>query len=317
MPYRALMDVVTWLLDSDPALRWQVLADLTDAPAQEVAAERARVATTGWGGALLAEQAEDGRWDGGTYRPGWAREDRPFFDAWTATHHVLQELADLGVDPASPEVRRAVGRVRDNVRWEHEDEPYFAGEVEPCINGIALRTSAYFGEDGGSIAATLLGTRLPDGGWNCWAEDATAVSSFHSTICAVEGLLAWERTGAATPEAAEARATGEEYLLARGLFRRRSDGTVADLRMTMLSYPTRWYHDILRGLEHFRVAGRRDERLAEVVDVLRAKADTNGMWHLENAHQGPCWLDYGEGEGFPSRWLTFRALRVLRWWDGV
>lgn len=311
------MDIVTWLLDSDPALRWQVLADLTDAPPDVVAGERARVATTGWGAQLLAQQADDGRWDGGTYRPGWAHEDRPFFDAWTATHFVLQQLVDLGIDPEGAPARRAVGLVRDRVRWEHDGEPYFDGEVEPCINGIALRSAAYFGQDGGAISDTLARTRLPDGGWNCWAEHGATVSSFHSTICAVEGLRAWERTGAATAAAQDARRTGEEYLLERGLFRRRSDGTVPDPRMTMLSYPVRWFHDVLRGLEHFRTADRRDPRLGEAVAVVRGKADEKGRWHLENAHEGPTLLDLDESEGFPSRWVTLRALRALRWWDGA
>ena len=42
------MTVLDWLLDSDPAIRWQVLRDLVHAPAGVVAAERARVATEGW-----------------------------------------------------------------------------------------------------------------------------------------------------------------------------------------------------------------------------------------------------------------------------
>lgn len=309
------MDVVAWLLDSDPALRWQVLADLTDAPPAEVAAERARVATTGWGAELLAEQADDGRWDGGTYRPGWAEESRPFFDAWTATHFALQQLVDLGLDPASPQAVRAADLVREHVRWEHEDEPYFDGEVEPCINGVALRTAAYLGQDATPMVRTLLGSRLPDGGWNCWDEDGTSVSSFHSTVCVVEGLLAWERTGHDGEDVRGARRSGEEYLLERGLFRRRSDGAVADPRITMLSYPVRWYHDVLRGLDHFRAADRRDPRLADAVELVRGKADARGLWSLENAHEGPTLLDLGEGEGFPSRWVTLRALRVLRWWD--
>jgi hypothetical protein len=315
------MDVLAWLLDSDPALRWQVLADLADAEPAAVAAEQARVAREGWGAALLAEQADDGRWDGGTYRPGWADDARPFFDAWTATHFVLQQLVDLGLEPASPEARHAVGRVREHVRWEHEDEPYFEGEVEPCINGVALRTAAYFDQPAERVVATLLRTQLPDGGWNCWAEHGAAVSSFHSTICAVEGLLAWEHAGhgsaEVTAEVTAVRRAGEEYLLERGLVRRRSDGSVADPRMTLLSYPVRWYHDVLRGLEHFRLAGRRDPRLADAVELVRGKRDDRGRWALENEHQGPALLDLGQGEGFPSRWVTLRALRVLRWWDEV
>ncbi|MCM3659900.1 hypothetical protein M3148_02650 [Georgenia satyanarayanai] len=311
------MDVVAWLLDSDPGLRWQVLADLTDAPQGEVAAERARVATTGWGAQLLAEQADDGRWDGGTYRPGWVDESRPFFDAWTATHFALQQLADLGLDPHSPQAAHALALVREHVRWEHEGEPFFDGEVEPCIDGVALRTAAYFEQDASPMVSTLLAGRLPDGGWNCWAEHGASVSSFHSTVCVVEGLLAWQRAGHDDADVRAARHSGEEYLLDRGLFRRRSDGTVADPRMTMLSYPVRWYHDVLRGLEHFRLADRRDPRLAEAVELVRGKADERGLWTLELHHEGPTLLDLGESEGFPSRWVTLRALRVLRWWDAA
>jgi len=311
------MDVIAWLLDSDPAIRWQVLRDLADSPLEVVARERARVVHEGWGARLLAEQAADGRWDGGTYRPGWVREDRPFFDAWTATHFSLQQLVDLGVDPAAPEVRRALALVREHVRWEHDGEPYFDGELEPCINGVALTVAAAFGQGGDRIVETLVGTRLGDGGWNCWADMGSTVSSFHSTICAVEGLLAWERAGGESPAASDARATGEEYLLERGLFRRRSTDEVADPRMTMLAYPVRWFHDVLRGLEHFRAAGRRDPRLAEAVELLRSKAGPDGRWRLENVHEGPTLFSMGEHDGGPSRWVTLRALRVLRWWDAT
>ncbi|WP_348789340.1 hypothetical protein [Leifsonia sp. NPDC080035] len=311
------MDVAAWLLDSDPAIRWQVLRDLLEAPPEKVAAERARVAREGWGARLLAEQDADGRWDGGTYRPGWVDEARPFFDAWTATHFSLQQLADFGVEPDDPAVSDAIVRVRENVRWEHEGEPFFDGEVEPCINGIALTVAAYFGQDGSRIAETLVGGRLADGAWNCWAEYGATVSSFHSTICAVEGLAAWQATGRADADVADAVRTGEEYLLERSLFRRRSTGAVPDPRITMLSYPVRWFHDVLRGLEHFRRVDRRDARLADAVELVRGKADADGLWRLENVHEGPTLFGFGEGEGMPSRWVTLRALRVLRWWDAA
>ncbi|HEX5857096.1 MAG TPA: hypothetical protein VFY91_03210 [Microbacterium sp.] len=311
------MDVLGWLLDSDPAIRWQVLRDLTDAPAHEVAAERARVATEGWGAHLLSLQGDDGQWDGGTYRPGWVDESKPFFDAWTATHFTLQSLREFGLDPQSEQAGRALALVRENARWEYNGEPYFHGEAEPCINGIALASGAYFGEEAGRIVERLLEVHLGDGGWNCWAEGPDAVSSFHSTICAVEGLLEWERAKGGGAAAADARRAGEEYLLDRALFRRRSSGEVADPRMLMLSDPVRWFYDILRALDHFRLARpERDERCAEAIEVLRSKRRPEGFWMLENAHAGPAHLEMDQAEGFPSRWVTLRALRVLRWWDG-
>jgi hypothetical protein len=311
------MDVMAYLLDGDPAIRWQVMRDLTDAPADEVAAERARVATEGWGARLLAEQSEDGLWDGGTYRPGWADESRPFFDAWTATHFSLQSLVEYGLDPESPQARRAIARVRDNARWEYNGELYFQGEAEPCINGTALLVGAYFGQAAAPIAATLLETQHDDGGWNCWQEDPATPSSFHSTLPALEGLWAWEQTGQGSDAQRAARLRGEEYLLERTLLRRKTTGELIDPRMTMLSSPVRWYYDLLRALEYFRFARPdRDPRCEEAIDLLRAKQLPMGLFRIENSHAGPTLFRLeAEAEGFPSRWVTLRALRVLRWWD--
>ncbi|MFF1877821.1 hypothetical protein [Leifsonia sp. NPDC058230] len=310
------MNVTDWLLDSDPAIRWQVMRDLLDAPGSDVEAERARVATDGWGARLLELQDARGQWDGGTYRPGWADDSKPFFDAWTATTFSLQQLRDFGLDPASPQARSAIARVRDNVRWEATGTLFFEGETEPCINGMALAIGAYFGENVDRIVERLVADELPDGGWNCWADYGATVSSFNTTIDVVEGLLAWEQAGGTSDAVAVARRRGEEYLLERGLFRRRSDGRVADPRFTLLSYPTRWYYDILRALEHFRASGDApDLRCAEAVELLADKRHSDGWWPLENAHQGPTHFELDDGEGRPSRWATLRATRVLRWWE--
>jgi hypothetical protein len=309
-----MSEVSEWLLDSDPAIRWQVIRDLTGESAEVVAAERGRVAIEGWGAELLALQDADGRWDGGTYRPGWVDESKPFFDAWTATHFSLQLLREFGLDPESPEATRAVGRVRDSVRWDANGALYFEGETEPCINGIALQTGAYFGENVDGIVDRLLGEQLDDGGWNCWAEYGASVSSFHTTICVLEGLLAWQQAGGESPDVATARAAGEEYLLERRLFRSRSTGAVVDPRFTMFSFPTYWYYDALRALDYFRSTGADpDARCAEAIELVGAKRDDAGRWALENSHQGPTHLEMEGPDGFPSRWNTLRALRVLEW----
>ena len=307
------MDATDWLLDSDPAIRWQVMADLTDAPVETVSAERARVAREGWGAQLLALQGDDGQWDGGTYRPGWVDHDKPFFDAWTGTHYSLQLLRDLGVDPNDSAVATAIKRVRDNVVWEFNGAPYFHGELEPCINGIALGVGSFFGQSVDLIVEQLMKDQLADGGWNCDAEDGSTVSSFHTTICVVEGLLAYEAANGGSDEVAAVRKTGEEYLLERRLFKSKSTGRAVDPRFTMLSFPVRWYYDILRGLDHFRLAGPFDERCAEAVELLVSKRDTEGRWPLENRHQGPVHFRVEGREGSPSRWNTLRALRVLAW----
>lgn len=308
------MSAIDWLLDSDPAIRWQVMSDLTGEPAEIVSEERDRVAVEGWGALLLSLQEPDGRWDGGTYRPGWVDDSKPFFDAWTATHFSLQLLREYGLDPESAEAGKAVSSVRDNVRWHANDALYFDGETEPCINGVALATGVYFGEEVGGIGDLLLGQQLDDGGWNCWAEYGASVSSFHTTICVLEGLSAWQRSARASDAAVEAIQRGEEYLLERRLFRRRSDGKVIDPRFTLFSYPTWWYYDVLRGLDYFRIAhAAPDDRCAEAIDLVLAKRDPAGRWALENVHQGPTHFDMDSHEGAPSRWNTLRASRVLDW----
>lgn len=310
------MDVIEYLMGGDPAIRWQVMRDLIDAAPEAVAAERSRVAGEGWGAQLLALQAEDGLWDGGVYRPGWVDEQRPMYDAWTATHFSLQQLVDLGADPADERVRRAVARVRDQVRWDQDGAPpYFDGETEPCINGVVLTIAAYFEEPGDAVVRTLLDGQLVDGGWNCWAEYGAEVSSLHSTICVLEGLLAWEQATGGTTESRAARRAAEEYLLDRRLFLRRRTGEVIDPRFTMASYPVRWYYDVVRGLEYLRRARPEpDPRCDDALALLRSQRRSDRRWVLGNEHAGPTPFEMeGEREGIPSRWVTLRALRILRW----
>lgn len=305
-----------WLLDSDPSIRWQVMRDLADAPAREVEAERARVATEGVGASLLALQANDGRWGGAAWNRGW-----------DSTMHVLMLLRDLGLDPASGQARRAVARVRDGVTWRGCGPPecagngFFAGEVEPCINGQVGAVGAYFGQDVEGLINRLLAEQLSDGGWNCEAAKGSTRSSFNTTICVLEALLEYERAGGGIPEVTEARLRGQEYLLDRRLFRRRSTGEVIEqdrkggAAWTRFAFPTWWHYDVLRGLEYLRGAGvTPDERVAEAIELVASKRGADGRWRLDTRYPGVMPVETDEGEGRPSRWNTLRALRVLRWY---
>ena len=314
------MAALDWLLDSDPAIRWQVLRDLADAPAERVAAERARVAKEGWGARLLALQGDDGQWEGGALFPaGWfdtAREDRPAGQPWTATAYSLVALHDFGIDPDDQKVSRAVAQVREHCRWEHAGQPLFDGEVEPCINGMVAALGAYFHQDVTEVVFRLVGEQLPDGGWNCEVDNGSTRSSFHTTIRVLEGLLAHERAGWGSAESIAARRRGEEYLLERRLFRRKSTGEVVDPAWLQFSFPTRWHYDVLRGLEYFRAAADApDPRVEEAIDLLRSKEQPDGTWLLENTHPGAVHFALEDGDGRPSRWNTLRALRVLRWYE--
>jgi hypothetical protein len=301
------MNVTEWLLDSDPAIRWQVMRDLTDEPSDVVDAERGKIATEGWGAQLLALQPSDGPWGGGAY-----------FPEWTSTTPTLQLLRQFGLDPASDEARRAIALVRANARWEHEDEPYFEGEVEPCINGQAVAIGAYFGEDVGGIVERLLTEQMDDGGWNCEQEHGSTRGSFDSTINVLEGLLEYERAKGDMPDLTAARLRGQEYLLERRLFRRLSTGEVPDAGWLRFSFPNGWHYDVLRGLDHLRDAEvAPDELTAEAIGIVESKRDPDGRWPLEHAHHDESLVDLEEREGAPSRWITLRALRVLRWAGGA
>lgn len=306
--------MLDWLLDSDPSIRWQVLRDLVDAPADDIRSERTRVAVEGWGAQLLALQGEDGQWAGGTY---WAKgDDDPTGQPWTATTYSLLLLRDLGLDPNSREARHAVRLVRDNSRWEQGNQPFFDGEVEPCINGMTVALGAYFGESVEAAVQRLIREQLPDGGWNCETERGSVRSSFHTTICVLEGLLEHERATGGTPVSRAARRRAEGYLLDRGLLRRKSTGAVIDEDWLRFSFPTRWFYDVLRGLDYFRAAGGTpDGRLAEAVEAVRSKRRDDGTWLLENTHPGAVHFALEDGDGHPSRRNTLRALRVLRWWE--
>src|SRR3954447_26999356 len=308
------MTVLAWLLDTDPSIRWQVMRDLTGEPADGVARERSRIATEGWGGRVLTLQAPDGTWAG----RAWSRD-------WTDTFHVLELLRRLGLDPESDQARRAIRLVEEHVTWgagspwevPWADNRFFEGEVEPCINGNVVATGSYFGVDMAPLVNRLLGEQLADGGWNCEVENGATVSSFGTTINVLEGLLAHERASGASDVVAKARHRGEEYMLERRLFRRKSTGEVIDPTWLQFSFPHWWFYDVLRGLEYMRAAGvRGDDRLVEAIAVVEANRDRDGRWPLQNVHPGDASFDMDEGEGRPSRWNTLRAMRVLDWFGG-
>ena len=314
--------MIDWLLDSDPAIRWQTMRDLAEAPADVVAAERSRVATEGWGARLLTLQGEDGLWDGGALFPngrGWfdgSHKGEP--QPWTATEPTLTLLRLMGVDPENDRVRAAIAAVRAGAHWEHDNEPFFDGETEPCINGRTVALGAYFGVDVDRIVTRLLGEQLADGGWNCEAESGSTRSSFNSTICVLEGLLLHERATGGSPAETAARRRGEEYLLERRLFRRKSTGAVADEDWLRFSVPPQWHYDVLRGLDYFRDAGAPpDPRLDEAITLLRSKRQPDDRWLLEHTYPGRVHFAMEDGDGKPSRWNTLRALRVLRWYESA
>jgi hypothetical protein len=298
------MSVIDWLLDSDPAIRWQVMRDLTDGPADEIAAERARVAREGWGARLLALQDPDGRWSAGT-----------FFPEWISTMDVLHTLYLFGLDPSSEEARRAIAPVHEAARWEYDANlRFWEGEVEPCINGRVVAIGAYFGQDVKGIVDRLLDDQMADGGWNCEQERGSTRGSFDSTLNVLEGLLEYERQAGADGAVSAARQRGEEYLLERRLLRRLSDGEIPERRWLYVGFPNKWFYDVVRVLDYLRTAREApDERMTEALDIVESKRDADGRWPLDHRYHDRLLVDFGDGEGKPSRWITLRALRIMRW----
>ena len=309
------MNAVDWLLDSDPAISWQAMRDLTDASPEAIAAERARVPCEGLGAEILGLQESDG---------SWRQADEPL---WRPTLFTLLLLRATGVDRAEPAAESAIVCLETSLGWDSTDywelrrmgsgaRPFFEGEVEPCINGGVLSLGAYFGRPTESLARRLISEQLDDGGWNCEAPQSLR-SSFNTTICVLEGLLEYERAVGSAPEITAARRLGEDYLLERGLFRRRSTGEVANPEFLELAFPPSYHYDVLRALDYFRDAGvQPDARMSDAVHLIESRRQADGRWPLERAYDEAVVLPFGESVGQPGRWNTLRALRVLRWYQG-
>jgi hypothetical protein len=289
-----------WLLDADPSIRWQVMRDLTDSEPAAIAAERARVAGEGWGARLLDLQTPDGQWGGGAYSP-----------KWISTTYTLLLLRHLGIDPDDPKMRRATDLVAERVRMSPRKLPFFEYLGETCISGMVLALESYFREADPSRIDWFFEQQKSDGGWNC-ALDSDR-SSFNTTISVLEGLLEYERAVGGDRAVTEARARAQEYLLERRLMYSLSTGDLINERWLLMSFPPRWFYDVLRALDYLATAGvEPDERCEDAIEVVRSKRRKAGTWPLQGRHAGKEHFTM-EAAGKPSRWNTLRVLRVLDW----
>lgn len=317
------MELLDWMLDTDPALRWQVQRDLSASPQEVVEATRARISVEGMGANLLARQDPDGQWAGGAFFPGdfdfQGPEAQPGQgQPWTATTWTLTTLRELGMDPAPLQGTAAL--LARHARWEYDDLPYWGGETDVCINAKTLANGAWLGADVSELATWFAAHRLPDGGWNCeWVEGSNR-SSFHSTLNALKGMLWYERATGGSDEMRAARHGGEEYLLRRKLMRRLSTGEQVGPWVTEFGYPQRHRYSVLNAAEYFLAAARHDgtrpdPRMAEAIETIRAQRDADGRWIQQYRHAGRVWFDIDVPVGEPSPWLTLFGTRVLQWWD--
>lgn len=315
--------LVSWLLNSDPALRWQVERDILHEPSELWEATRARIAAEGFGARLLALQDPDGQWAGGAFFPagfdsGADEEGQP----WTATTWVLNDLRDWGLDPAVLRERRTADLLGEHARWEYDDLPYWGGEVDCCINAWTVANGVWLGADIAGIVNWFSDHQLSDGGWNCeWVEGSTR-SSYHSTLNALKGLLAYDGATGGTAATRAARRAGEEYLLQRGLFRRLSTGEPVAPWVTHFGYPFRWAYNVLNAADYFRESCLRDSvtpdpRMAEAIELIRSARMPDGTWLQAGRQPGRVWFETDVPAGEPSKWLTLCGTRVLDWWDNA
>jgi hypothetical protein len=298
--------LIDWLLAGDVAIQYQVHRDLLDEERPDL---RTRIAAEGWGAQFLAARRPDGHWGRGFYQP-----------KWISTHYTLLDLKYLGIAPGHPQIRASIGQILA----QHKSAD---GGVNPaktietsdiCVTGMVLNYAAYFGmpvEPLQSIVDFLIGVQMPDGGFNCESNQHGAVhSSLHSTLSVLEGIGEYLASGY-THRAAELDGIAQqarEFVLQHRLFRSDRTGEIINPRFLLLSYPSRWFYDILRALDYFASVGAsNDPRMQDALDVLLQKRRKDGSWPLQAKHAGQVHFDM-ETPGQPSRWNTLRALRVLK-----
>lgn len=311
--------VIQWLLDGDPAIRWQALRDLVGAAERAVEDVRRKVAGDGWGARLLARQDPEGTWarglssDGGLYQP-----------KWISTTYTMLTLRDFGLLPSSPQARKACKLLLDGGLQRDGGISYgtwakWTRRGETCVTGMVLSILSYFEYEDprlDTIASHLLEQQMPDGGWNCRRPRGATHASVHTTISVLEGLRHYElHRGGEVRDVRAAQRRGLEFLLVHRLFRSHRTGKVIKPEFTRFSFPPRWHYDILRALDYFQAGNAPcDPRLAEAIDIVRSRRGIDGRWPLQHSYKGKTYFEL-ERMGAPSRWNTLRALRVLRWWD--
>lgn len=300
--------ILTWLLESDPAIRWQTLRDLCNAGTARILKEQEKISSEGWGARLLARQAASGLWGGGLYGP-----------KWTSTTYTMLLLRQFGLPPDNPQALKACKLLMDKGFYHDGGINFFASmqHSETCVTGMVLSILAYFFFDDErveNLVEHLCAQQMPDGGWNCRSYDGATHSSFHTTISVLEGLHEYEKRRYSRM-AAKSQERGVEFLLLHKLFRSHRTGNVVDSKMTRFSFPPRWRYDIMRALDYFQASQLpRDPRLEEAIAIIKKKRRTDGRWVLQSKHAGKTFFEM-EKVGKPSRWNTLRALRILKWYE--
>jgi len=302
---------ISWLLEGDPSIRWQVQRDLLKLPEKKYEAERKLISKEGWGKRLLDLQDSDGRWGGGMYGP-----------KWISTTYTMLTLRQLGLPQNNLQAKRACKLFLDEGFYTDGGINFFSYAwkySEACVTSMILALLAYFkypDERIHSVASYLMSQQMSDGGWNCESYKGATHSSFHTTMLALEGLYEYQ---CAFPEKkktiSKIRGRGHEFLFAHRLYKSHRTGEIFDTAMTRMTFPHRWRYEFIRALDYFRASDDpKDERMNDAIELLQKKQKKDGLWLLNSGMSGRKYFDL-EVAGQPSRWNTLRALRILNWWN--
>ena len=302
-------DIVSWLLEGDVSIQYQVHRDLLGVEKPEL---QKRIATEGWGAQFLSFRKKEGHWGRGFYQV-----------KWISSHYSLLDLKHLNIPHNIPEIKESILQIAHNHKSDdgginpHRD---YRGNPDSdlCINGMFLNYACYFRIDEGmlkSVVDCIIQHQMPDGGFNCRINRSGAVhSSLHTTISVLEGLREYKKNGYTyrLDELEKIAAESREFILMHRLYKSDKTGEVIHKKFTMLSYPSRWFYDILRALDYFQFAKvDYDPRMQDALDILKKKRRKDGKWPVQAKHAGQIHFEM-ESLREPSRWNTLRALRVLK-----
>jgi len=290
---------------------YQVHRDLLNSDEGILKIHQNKIAEIGWGKLLLEEQGEDGLWAGKLYSP-----------KWISTHYTLLLMMRLGFPSDHPVPKKALLKYLDKMFYSDGgiNVAVTGKESDVCVTGMVLSMLCYFSvqdERMFKMLEFISNTRLKDGGWNCNYLSGDHHSSVHTTLSVIESVDHAIRAGVPTNHDLEDFVqTGREFLLSHKLYKSHRTGEPMQKGFMMLSFPPRWFYDILKSLDYFQeFDAPYNDRMEDALGLLTSKQKKNGTWPGQNKHAGRVYFDM-EKPGSDSRWNTLRALRVLRQFEG-
>jgi hypothetical protein len=320
--------VLEWLLEKEnPGVRLLTLTTILDRPADdpEVVDSSRDVMQTGVVPKILARQNPRGYWE---------LPDRFYTAKYKGTVWQLIILAQLGADGRDKRIRRACEFV-----LETSQDPVSGGfahrrsaktgaglpsEVIPCLSGNLVWSLIRLGMGDDPRVKQGLDwiaryQRFDDGipkapkGWPydryvmCWGTHTCHMGA----VKALKALAAIPEKGR-TSEVKKMIENGAEHVLKHHVHKKSHDlSSVSKPGWLRLGFPLMYQTDILEILDILTGLGYRDPRMREAMDVLLSSQDDQGRWKLQQTFNGRFQTNI-ERKGFPSKWLTVRALSVLK-----